>query len=180
MRSYSRSIFSRVEQRLLTLAEEVVRLLPETNEEGGVIRCHEIARVVAECARRAAGKPVLVEVYMLFWTVAFSTKYMFLAWNRILRSRNIRAQGWPPAHLDGDGDAVKHELGEARVLPFVGNEIEAQHPTNDQWVAVLVSFYRSVSSFQVVSLDGLEGWEVDVSGPRWRWPARPASARGSS
>lgn len=59
MRSYSRSIFSRVEQRLLTLAEEVVRLLPETNEEGGVIRCHEIARVVAECARRAAGKPVL-------------------------------------------------------------------------------------------------------------------------
>jgi len=123
---------------------------------------------------------VLVEVYMLFWTVAFSTKYMFLAWNRILRSRNIRAQGWPPAHLDGDGDAVKHELGEARVLPFVGNEIEAQHPTNDQWVAVLVSFYRSASSFQVVSLDGLEGWEVDVSGPRWRWPARPASARGSS
>lgn len=26
------------------------------------------------------------------------------AWNRYLRSKNIRAKGWPPGHLDADGD----------------------------------------------------------------------------
>ena len=29
--------------------------------------------------------------------------------NRILRSRNIREQGWPPPHLDADGDWKKQE-----------------------------------------------------------------------
>lgn len=28
----------------------------------------------------------------------------FRAWNRYLRSCNIRAVGWPPDHLDADGD----------------------------------------------------------------------------
>ena len=27
--------------------------------------------------------------------------------NRFLRSRNIKNAGWPPAHLDADGDLVK-------------------------------------------------------------------------
>lgn len=30
----------------------------------------------------------------------------FRCWNRLLRHLNIRKQGWPPAHLDGDGDHV--------------------------------------------------------------------------
>lgn len=30
--------------------------------------------------------------------------YSFLIFNRILRSINIALRGWPPAHLDADGD----------------------------------------------------------------------------
>jgi hypothetical protein len=30
----------------------------------------------------------------------------FLCWNRYLRSRNIKTQGWPPEHLDADGDSI--------------------------------------------------------------------------
>lgn len=29
--------------------------------------------------------------------------------NRWIRHLNIKAQGWPPVHLDGDGDVVKRE-----------------------------------------------------------------------
>lgn len=36
-------------------------------------------------------------------------RYAFRAYNRTLRSRNIQARGWPPAHLDADGDFKKKE-----------------------------------------------------------------------
>lgn len=29
--------------------------------------------------------------------------------NRIIRHRNIRSAGWPPAHLDADGDFLKED-----------------------------------------------------------------------
>ena len=29
---------------------------------------------------------------------------LFRAWNRLMRHLNIRKHGWPPAHLDADGD----------------------------------------------------------------------------
>lgn len=28
----------------------------------------------------------------------------FRMWNRLMRSRNIKAQGWPPPYCDADGD----------------------------------------------------------------------------
>ena len=31
-------------------------------------------------------------------------RFLWSAWNRYLRSKNIAARGWPPAHLDADGD----------------------------------------------------------------------------
>jgi hypothetical protein len=31
-------------------------------------------------------------------------RYAWMAWNRYLRSKNIVARGWPPGHLDADGD----------------------------------------------------------------------------
>lgn len=31
-------------------------------------------------------------------------KYGFMAYNRTLRAKNIKEKGWPPAHLDADGD----------------------------------------------------------------------------
>jgi hypothetical protein len=36
-------------------------------------------------------------------------RYGFRAYNRHLRSKNIAAQGWPPEHLDADGDFKKTE-----------------------------------------------------------------------
>lgn len=33
---------------------------------------------------------------------AIRTPFHF--WNRYWRSRNIRERGWPPSHLDADGD----------------------------------------------------------------------------
>lgn len=29
---------------------------------------------------------------------------LFRCWNRLVRHLNIRAKGWPPPHLDADGD----------------------------------------------------------------------------
>lgn len=31
-------------------------------------------------------------------------KYLFCCWNRLLRHLNVRKAGWPPPHLDADGD----------------------------------------------------------------------------
>lgn len=39
----------------------------------------------------------LVFVGSSLWTVRF-------CWNRFLRHLNIRKAGWPPEHLDADGD----------------------------------------------------------------------------
>lgn len=30
--------------------------------------------------------------------------YGFRCWNRLMRHLNVRKAGWPPAHLDADGD----------------------------------------------------------------------------
>lgn len=35
--------------------------------------------------------------------------FAFLAYNQTLRSRNIIARGWPPPHLDADGDFAKED-----------------------------------------------------------------------
>lgn len=34
-------------------------------------------------------------------------EFAFRAFNRRLRSKNIIARGWPPTHLDADGDVVQ-------------------------------------------------------------------------
>lgn len=41
---------------------------------------------------------------MVLCAVALTTNFGFKCWNRWLRSRNIKHQGWPPSHLDADGD----------------------------------------------------------------------------
>ena len=30
--------------------------------------------------------------------------FLFKCWNRLMRSMNIRKNGWPPQHCDADGD----------------------------------------------------------------------------
>lgn len=53
--------------------------------------------------------------WLMFWAIMLAwslgagalnllSAVLFKPPNRALRSRNIRAQGWPPAHLDADGD----------------------------------------------------------------------------
>jgi len=49
--SYSYSKFSPEEIEILSLAMEVVALLPDRGEDGELVRCHEVARVVALVAR---------------------------------------------------------------------------------------------------------------------------------
>ena len=46
---------------------------------------------------------------LLFCPVVFNipTNFVFKCWNRWLRSRNIKNHGWPPPHLDADGDFKK-------------------------------------------------------------------------
>ena len=39
--------------------------------------------------------------------VAF--KYIFLAFNRLVRHANINNKGWPPPHLDADGNFIDEE-----------------------------------------------------------------------
>lgn len=54
----------------------------------------------------AADNPVtsiiLAVLALLAWQVVFNT--IFLIFNRRQRTRNIETKGWPPAHLDADGD----------------------------------------------------------------------------
>ena len=50
------------------------------------------------------------EVVTLFIVVVLATAaaspffFLYAAYNQLLRSRNIIARGWPPPHLDADGD----------------------------------------------------------------------------
>jgi len=47
---------------------------------------------------------VLLGFVVFAWLLTRPFKYIFLIWNRSLRARNIRLRGWPPPHLDADGD----------------------------------------------------------------------------
>ncbi len=43
-------------------------------------------------------------VVLLYAVVVTVSTMIFRSWNRFLRHLNIRAKGWPPPHLDADGD----------------------------------------------------------------------------
>lgn len=50
-------------------------------------------------------------IFRSFWTfigtlilVAIPLDAVCTMWNRWCRTRNIKNQGWPPSHLDADGD----------------------------------------------------------------------------
>lgn len=50
-----------------------------------------------------SGSPWL-SFFLACLILLFATRLVFLCWNRLLRHLNIRKAGWPPAHLDADGD----------------------------------------------------------------------------
>lgn len=41
---------------------------------------------------------------LIFFMFASINGLIMKSWSRFLRSRNIKNQGWPPEHLDADGD----------------------------------------------------------------------------
>jgi hypothetical protein len=53
----------------------------------------------------AADNPVTAVIFALIAATCFKT--IFWAFGRYLRSRNIASMGWPPEHLDADGDFKK-------------------------------------------------------------------------
>lgn len=55
--------------------------------------------------------PVLAFFLMLIILHAF-VEYPLSIVNRWIRHRNIVARGWPPEHLDGDGDWKKEDTKE--------------------------------------------------------------------
>jgi len=46
--------------------------------------------------------PILT--FILAYLATSPVRYGYKAYNRYLRSQNIQKKGWPPAHLDADGD----------------------------------------------------------------------------
>lgn len=54
----------------------------------------------------ANDSPVLAVIFVLAATNVLIWPFRLV--NRWIRHRNIVAKGWPPPHLDGDGDAVEH------------------------------------------------------------------------
>ena len=44
---------------------------------------------------------LVIFVFTAFGSVLFTMRF---CWNRLLRHLNVRKAGWPPVHLDADGD----------------------------------------------------------------------------
>jgi hypothetical protein len=48
-------------------------------------------------------------VLILAWAATSPFYLAFRAYNRMLRSRNIIAQGWPKPPMDADGDIIEED-----------------------------------------------------------------------
>jgi hypothetical protein len=47
--------------------------------------------------------------WLTFFIVYMLVELVFKIWNRFMRHLNIRSKGWPPEHLDADGDFESDE-----------------------------------------------------------------------
>lgn len=56
----------------------------------------------------ASGNPftAFLIAWIVAWAVTRPFHYAFMAYNRTLRSRNIKLHGWPTPPTDADGDVV--------------------------------------------------------------------------
>ena len=56
--------------------------------------------------------------FMLIWLLLyFSVNFLLKLWVKLLRAVMVSLRGWPPTHLDADGDfksASKVDLGDVR------------------------------------------------------------------
>ncbi len=49
--------------------------------------------------------------WLTFFIVWMITALIFRCWNRLLRHLSVRRRGWPPEHLDADGDWMPKDDG---------------------------------------------------------------------
>lgn len=56
---------------------------------------------------KAAADNPLAALLLVIIPTYIVCRTILLVWARFMRHLNIRAQGWPPPHLDADGDAVE-------------------------------------------------------------------------
>lgn len=42
--------------------------------------------------------------WLTFFLALLVIGYLFKFWNRLMRHLSVRCRGWPPAHLDADGE----------------------------------------------------------------------------
>lgn len=83
--------------------------------------------------------------------------FMFLCWNRFLRSRNIAKHGWPPIHLDADGDSI---TADALELPF---------EPGDRVKCIRDSIQKSHTGRNVNGIICIQGKEYTVDGCVWSY-----------
>ena len=65
-----------------------------------------MAETISALAAFARTDPLLsfILVCASYYAITAPFRFGFRAWNRYCRMRNIRDHGWPPPHLDADGD----------------------------------------------------------------------------
>lgn len=120
--------------------------------------------------------PVCVLCVVLVWSIAdvlkfvleAPFKYLLLLHNRRLRARNIRLKGWPPPHLDADGDAI------VNVSPAPSKEKAAPKCSDDYRDGILGRRIRFDAEGGrrlegVIAEDSDAFWRVRVAagGPMW-------------
>lgn len=51
----------------------------------------------------------IISLMAFYVACYFGANLIVMPWSRFLRHLNIRARGWPPPHLDADGDPIKFD-----------------------------------------------------------------------
>lgn len=83
--------------------------------------------------------------------------FLFICWNRFLRSRNIAKHGWPPIHLDADGDSIATDAPEPPFEP--GQKV----------TCVRQSIERCFTGARIDNCRCSEGNEYTVDGCVWSY-----------
>ena len=47
---------------------------------------------------------IVIKLIFVGWVFGKLLSFLLLSWSRLMRHLNIRKNGWPPEHLDADGD----------------------------------------------------------------------------
>src|SRR5688572_33097096 len=51
----------------------------------------------------------IIALFVFIGILSASAQWSFKMWNRFMRMLMVRKHGWPPEHVDADGDALEEE-----------------------------------------------------------------------